>query len=306
MKRFILLAILVIAAASCEKGVYVDYPVVGNISITGSSTNSSTSSWYPGEQIGIFVTSDGFPQNNLLYTPSETCKDESLKVSGKLYHMYGIPVGNKTLNPQGEAVAFKYGDHTIYGYSPYNPNAKDITAVPMPDLTRQDNVSFVGNVTDPTMSFIWVKKTIHEYTAAPLALGTFKSVDQSLNTGAIAFTDNSLVGKKVTKVVISADKNIAYKNPTFNLIEGKINGEPSSIEVITDLKIVTSTFSAIETSDPVRFVVACSAEELKNTTFTFDVYIDNVIYTGSAKPIVTSISGLTIISFADQLNMVRK
>lgn len=306
MKRFILLAILVIAAASCEKGVHVDYPVVGNISITGISRNSSTSSWYPGEQIGLFVSSEGFPQNNLLYTPSETCKDESIKVKGKLYHMYGIPVGNTSLNPQGEAVAFKHGEHTIYGYSPYNPDAKDITAVPMPDLTKQDNVSFIGNVTDPSISFVWAKKTIKEYTTANLALGTFKNEDQSLNTGAISFTDHDLVGKKVTKVIISADKDIAYQNPTFNLMEGKINGEPSSIEVITDLEIVTATFGAIETSDPVRFVVACSIDDLKNTTFTFDAYIENDIYTCSARPKVTEISGFTIVSFEDLLNMVKK
>ena len=222
MKRFILLAILVIAAASCEKGVYVDYPVVGNISITGISRNSSTSSWYPGEQIGVFVRSEGFPQDNLLYTPSETRKDESLKVKGKLYHMYGIPVGNTVLNPHGEAVAFKHGEHTIYGYSPYNPDAKDITAVPMPDLTKQDNVSFIGNVTDPSISFVWAKKTIKEYTTANLALGTFKNEDQSLNTGAIYFTDHDLVDKKVTKSIIAADKAIAYKNPTSLILRSSL------------------------------------------------------------------------------------
>ena len=89
-------------------------------------------------------------------------------------------------------------------------------------------------------------------------------------------------------------------------MEGKINGEPSSIEVITDLEIVTATFGAIETSDPVRFVVACSIDDLKNTTFTFDAYIENDIYTCSAKPKVTEISGFTIVSFEDLLNMVKK
>ena len=146
----------------------------------------------------------------------------------------------------------------------------------------------------------------YEYTTANLALGTFKNEDQSLNTGAISFTDHDLVGKKVTKVIISADKDIAYQNPTFNLMEGKINGEPSSIEVITDLEIVTATFGAIETSDPVRFVVACSIDDLKNTTFTFDAYIENDIYTCSARPKVTEISGFTIVSFEDLLNMVKK
>lgn len=304
MKRIFFFAALVFAAASCEKTPQ-DFPIVGNFTLTGESTNASTSSWYPGEQIGVFVTSDGVAQTNLLYVPSETCADESMDLDGSKYWMFGDAIGNVTLTAKGEAAGFKQGVHTIYAYSPYNAAATDLTAVPMPDLANQDNTVFNGLSANPALSFVYAKKEVKEYSTAPVDFGKFTCLTYALNTGSIEFADEAAVGKTLVKLVIKADKTIAYKNATFNLEEGKINGEASDdITIKTNLPVDKSfspiTFTdAIGTLDGARFVMVAPAtvDELKAMKFTFEGHLnDGSVYTQSGlTPKVYDLGGGAVV-----------
>ena len=113
MKRlnFICTAFAVAAVVACDPAETkpLDFPVVGEIALSGESTNAASKSWYPGEQIGVFVTSDGIAQVNLLYTPSEVCEDKSTEANGAKFWMFGDPVGNVALNASSEKAGFKQG-----------------------------------------------------------------------------------------------------------------------------------------------------------------------------------------------------
>lgn len=321
MKRLNLIVVAALAiagAASCEKQP-TDFPIVGNLTLTGESANCNTKSWYPGEQLGVFVTSDGLTQTNLIYAPSETCTDESVDLDGSKYWMYGDPVGNVALNAKTEAAGFKQGVHTIYAYSPYNASATDITAIPMPDLTQQDETIYVGQNSNPALSFIYTSKEVKEYTAAPIDLGKFNSINMGLNTGTIEFKGEGIVGKKIVKIIVNAEKTIAYKNATYNMVEKKINGEPSPIEVKTNLEIVESmafdmesmTMKAVIGSDgPAKFVVVApnSVDDFKTLKFSFTAFLDDNSE-WIASDVVASVMSLGdehLVSFGGKIALSKK
>lgn len=302
MKRlslFLCAALAIAGVVSCEEDGPVDFPIVGDFTLTGESTNAATSSWYPGEQIGVFVTSDGVTQTNLLYAPSETCEDKSVLLDENdptsKYWMFGDPVGNVALTPKDKAAGFKQGVHNIYVYSPYNAAATDVTAIPMPDLTSQDDTAFQGQVSNPAMSFIYASAEVKEHTTAPIDLGKFTSLYYGLNTGTIDLkgTPEGVTDLKIVKLIISADKTIAYKNPTFNFVENKINGEPASIEVKTELAIAEdmafdfesmSMKPVIGSDGPAKFMIIAPAttEDFKTMKFSFTAVLsDGSEYSGS-------------------------
>lgn len=323
MKRLNLIicaALAIAAAASCEKSPQ-DFPIVGNFTLTGESTNASTSSWYPDEKIGVFVTSDGIAQSNLLYTPSESCEDKSVDLDGSKYWMFGDPVGNVTLNAKGEAAGFKQGVHNIYAYSPYNEAAADVTAVPMPDLANQDDSAFQGVTINPALNFIYASKEVKEYSAAPVDLGKFTCVTFALNTGTIDLkgTPEGVTDRKIVKLIINADKTIAYKNATFNLVEGKINGEPSAIELKTNLAVTEgmsfdmesmSMVSVIGSDGPAKFAIVAPAsiEDFKTMKFTFTAVLDdNSEYVGTdITPSVKTFDGETMVLLGGQVILTKK
>ena len=327
MKRlnyFVCAALAVAAAVGCnEKEGPQDFPVVGEITLCGESTNAATNSWYPGEKVGVFVTSDGVPQVNLLYTPSEVCEDKSTEANGAKYWMFGDPVGNVALNASSEKAGFKQGVHNVYAYSPYNPAATDLTAVPMPDLTKQDETIFMGQTINPALSFIYSSVEVKEYTTAPVDLGTFKSLNFDLNTGSIEFKGcpESVTELSLVKLIISSDKPLAYKNGTFNLVEEKINGESSEIEVITNQQIKflpgqgfdMTTFESYDlyaTNDPVKFAVVApaSTDDFKTMKFNFTgVLSDGSEYVGTdISPNVMNFGGTVLVTFGSNVVLTKK
>ena len=289
MKRlnlFLCAALAIAGVVSCEEDGPVDFPIVGDFALTGESTNFATSSWYPAEQLGVFVTSDGIEQANLLYAPSETCEDLSMDVEGSKFYMYGDAVGNVTLTAKGVAAGFKKGTHNIYAYSPYNAAATDITAVPMPDLTNQDYVNYQGQTANPVYAFLYSAKEVKEYSSAPVDLGAFTCLTLGLNTGTVEFVGEGAAGKKMVKLLVEADKPVAYKNATFNLVENKVNGEPAAAVVNTDLEVAEgmsfdfesmSTKTVVSTEGPAMFVIMkpASLDELETMKFSFTAVLDD-------------------------------
>ena len=328
MKRLNLFvcAALSVAAVACDQNEpVVDFPIVGDFSLTGESTNAATNSWYPGEQLGVFVTSDGVTQANLLYTPSETCSDNSVLLDetdpSSKYWMFGDPIGNVALNASAEKAGFKQGVHNIYVYSPYNAAATDVTAVPMPDLTNQDDTAFSGVTADPAYSFVWASAEVEELTVAPVDLGTFNSVYFSLNTGTIELngTPENVTDLTIVKLIITADKTIAYKNPSFNLVEGKVNGEPASVEVKTALAITEGsafdmesfTMKTVLGSDgPAKFyiIAPASTDDLKTMKFGFTAVLsDGSEYVGTdITPNVMSYDGEVMVTLGGKVILTKK
>ena len=109
-------AVLVIAAAvACQPkdNGPVDYPVQGELKLYGENVAE--------QQVGVFVTSEGLPPNNLLYTAAKG-------------------TGAVALTAKADKAGFKQGKHTIYAYAPYAEGA-EVTAVPV-DYTKQSTVEF--------------------------------------------------------------------------------------------------------------------------------------------------------------------
>lgn len=74
--KFLLTAFVAVIAAGCKEDEGpVDYPVIGNLNISGRYVTylHGRQGWVEEDQIGVFVTSDGIEQANLLYEPSEIC-----------------------------------------------------------------------------------------------------------------------------------------------------------------------------------------------------------------------------------------
>ena len=74
--KFLLTAFVAVIAAGCKEDEGpVDYPVIGNLNISGRYVTylHGKQGWVEEDQIGVFVTSDGIEQANLLYEPSEIC-----------------------------------------------------------------------------------------------------------------------------------------------------------------------------------------------------------------------------------------
>jgi hypothetical protein len=226
-KNFFFSAVLAIAAAvACTEKGPVDYPVQGTFTLYGENVAE--------QQVGVFVTSDGLPQNNLLYTAA---KGE----------------GSVALTAKADKAGFKQGNHVIYAYAPYAEGA-EISAVPV-DYTKQATVAFDPLADDPTLAGLmlsynsqaqpvyYASTEVKELTSAAITLPfqalnalTEVSVGEPGLEGANA---EAQVGKKVSKIVITCDKAIAYTGQTLDLTTGKLVGGKAvnSIEIAADMTI---------------------------------------------------------------------
>ena len=77
--KFSFVAAAIALATACDPAEQgpVDYPIEGNFTISASYSamvHGGGYGWRIGEKIGVFVTSEGVAQANLLYTPSDTSK----------------------------------------------------------------------------------------------------------------------------------------------------------------------------------------------------------------------------------------
>jgi hypothetical protein len=226
-KNFFISAVLAIAAAvACTEKGPVDYPIQGSFSLYGENVTG---------KVGVFVTSDGIMQTNLLYNAAEG-------------------TGAVALNAAGTKAGFKQGNHVIYAYAPYAETAAELASVPV-DYTKQATVAFDPLADDPTLAGLmlsfnsqaqpvcYASTEVKELTSAAITLPfqalnalTEVSVGEPGLEGANA---NAQVGKKVSKIVITCDKAIAYTGQTLDLTTGKLVGGKAvnSIEIAADMTI---------------------------------------------------------------------
>ena len=220
----------------------VDFPIEGNFTISASYTamvHGGGYGWRNGEQIGVFVTSEGVTQANLLYNPSDTSKVEIITGTdywGDPYEMEDRSIiGDVELTPAAEAAGYKKGEHVIYAYTPYVEGTTDLTAVPVADNAAQvaDENAWM------TYSFGYAKTTeaIKEFSSANISLGDFKPLIYPLSVSSIELTEEqaeTFKNKKVTSVkIISTELDIALAGAKVNLETGEITGTKTKEIVIT-------------------------------------------------------------------------
>ncbi len=283
-------ALVVLCAASCEKDP-VDFPIVGPFTFTGTYNTYShgTQGWTEDDQIGIFVTSDGVAQSNLLYTPAEWCKlEESEYMPG--YFVYGDPVLTTTFKAASEQAGFKQGEHMVYAYVPYNAVNKDFTAVRI-----QDNGSQEYNSTDYAPSqkynFAYAKlaSPVTEYSAEAISLGDFVTPFTQITIPSPKFKNEDLLkgGESIDKVVITSSVDIAIADGTINLETGEISGTKSkSIEIsFANNKAQVDYNDWLGASLPTFYVIAATDFETANAAeYTISVTIDGKEYKATGKP----------------------
>lgn len=263
-------ALATAAAAACDnEPEIVDFPIVGDLTLYGSSAQGA---WAEGDEIGIFVTSDGVAQSNLAYVPASFDVEESV-----------------ALNAKGEKAGFKQGEHMIYAYYPYSAEVTDYTKIPV-DYTVQETyeydpyagTDYAGMMTQAktkTAPFAVAKTSVSEYSSVAVSLDFASDATLYSIEGGISFqpTDDVVVGKKVKKVVISCDKTMAYKNATYDLTTGEITGEPvNSIEIAMDAVLAKTYFIS---ASAFEFVSVLSEDDAHATTFKVEITLDdNSIY----------------------------
>ncbi len=246
-----------------------DFPIVGDFLLTGQCSDNPVryQTWVEGDKIGVFVISEkSLPQNNLLYTPKEVGS-----YNNETFEM--VDISNVELAAAGQKAGFKQGLHTIYAYYPYVAEAADVKAVPMPDITVQD-LSGEHPVMYAEMKYVfgYAKATCSKYSTAAVDFGMFTSPVTKLNLNNVGFKDESMVGKTVEKLIISGDKYpIGYKNPTFDLTEGKFGGEAAPVEVLSNQKVINEMFGMTmppSLADPFTIVLCLDFEKAMEQTYT--------------------------------------
>ena len=228
-KNYFFSAVLAIAAAvACTEKGPVDFPIQGDFTLYGENVAE--------QEVGVFVTSEGLPQSNLLYTAAE----------GE---------GAVALTAKAEKAGFKQGNHMIYAYAPYAETAAELTAVPAPDYSKQSTVAFDPLADDEILaglmlsynstaqSVLYATTEVTELSSAAITL-PFAAVNPLTEVtvgepGLEGTNANAQEGKKVTKIVVTCDKPIAYTGQTLDLTTGKLVGGTAvnSIEIAADMTV---------------------------------------------------------------------
>lgn len=296
--RFVCAAFAIAAAAGCEKEQKVtDFPIQGELSISGKYVTylHGYQGWIAEDEIGVFVTSDGVEQCNLQYVPSEYCP--TVEGSGSLiYDTENYKNSDILLSPKGNAAGFKQGEHNIYAYVPYDKDNTDHTAIPLPkiDIQKYHPLTSPGRVmqyTNPEYDFAYAKlaEPINEYTSATLSLGEFTSPYLMMTIPCANFSDD-FKDKTVTKVVISADVDIAVSDATINLETGEISGNFSksvTYEIPDGLKIEYVEYMpgfGMNNMSTMYVVIYGNYEDAIKTEYTITYTIDGQEYTTKATP----------------------
>jgi hypothetical protein len=260
-KNFFFSAVLAIAAAvACTEKGPVDYPIQGSFSLYGENVTG---------KVGVFVTSDGIMQTNLLYNAAEG-------------------TGAVALNAAGTKAGFKQGNHVIYAYAPYAETAAELASVPV-DYTKQATVAFDPLADDPTLAGLmlsynsqaqpvyYASTEVKELTSAAITLPfqalnalTEVSVGEPGLEGANA---EAQVGKKVSKIVITCDKAIAYTGQTLDLTTGKLVGGKAvnSIEITADMTV--KKFGSVS-ANGFTFKTCLTEEEVATAKFKIEMVME--------------------------------
>jgi hypothetical protein len=266
-KNYFFSAVLAIAAAvACTEKGPVDFPIQGDFTLYGKNVSE--------QQVGVFVTSDGLPQTNLLYTAAKGTDAVALTA-------------------KAEKAGFKQGNHVIYAYTPYSEAASELTAVPMPDLANQNltlNVvpdwaigtgmeDMFAVKTSDFAPFQIAKAEVKEYSSAVINLPFEAPVaTQVIQFSEISFPEGSgaLVGKKINKIVVSSDSVIGYTEATYNYVEAKVVSTPvKSLTLTVDMEI-TEVASVV--GKAFAFATSLTEAELATVKFTVEVYVDGAKY----------------------------
>ena len=265
-KNYFFSAVLAIAAAvACTEKGPVDFPIQGDLTLYGENV--------AGQEVGVFVTSDGLPQSNLLYTAAE----------GE---------GAVALTAKAEKAGFKQGNHMIYAYAPYAEAAAELTAVPAPDYTKQATVGVDPFVGVEGMEALLGLMLTYESQAKPVAYAA-KEVT-SLTSAAITLPFEALnpltvisagepglegtnadaqVGKKIKKVVVTCNKPIAYSGQVLDLTTGKLTGgtASNSIELAVD---ITVTKMAYVMAKGFTFATCLTEADLADAKFKIEMFVE--------------------------------
>ena len=262
-KNYFFSAVLAIAAAvACTEKGPVDFPIQGDLALYGENV--------AGQEVGVFVTSDGLPQSNLLYTAAE----------GE---------GAVALTAKAEKAGFKQGNHMIYAYAPYAEAAAELTAVPAPDYSKQSTVAFDPLADDEILaglmlsynstaqSVLYATTEVTELSSAAITL-PFAAVNPLTEVtvgepGLEGTNANAQEGKKVTKIVVTCDKPIAYTGQTLDLTTGKLVGGTAvnSIEIAADMTVKKMGYV---TANGFTFKTCLTEEEVATAKFKIEMVME--------------------------------
>ena len=264
-KNYFFSAVLAIAAAvACTEKGPVDFPIQGDLTLYGENV--------AGQEVGVFVTSDGLPQTNLAYTAAE-----------------GEGEGAVALTAKAEKAGFKQGNHMIYAYAPYAETAAELTAVPAPDYSKQSTVAFDPLADDEILaglmlsynstaqSVLYATTEVTELSSAAITL-PFAAVNPLTEVtvgepGLEGTNANAQEGKKVTKIVVTCDKPIAYTGQTLDLTTGKLVGGTAvnSIEIAADMTVKKMGYV---TAYGFTFKTCLTEEELATAKFKIEMVME--------------------------------
>lgn len=255
-------ALLIVAAVACQpkNNGPVDYPVQGELKLYGENVAE--------QQVGVFVTSDGLPQENLLYTGAKG-------------------TGAVALTAKADKAGFKQGKHNIYAYAPYAEGAQ-LTAVPV-DYTKQATVAFDPLADDEMLAGLmlsynsqaqpvyYATTEVAELSSAAITL-PFEAVNAlsevSVGEPGLEGTNaDAQVGKKVSKIVITCDKAIAYTGQTLDLTTGKLVGGTAvnSIEIAADMTVKKMGYV---TANGFTFKTCLTEEEVATAKFKIEMVME--------------------------------
>ena len=251
----------VVACDPAEEGPK-DFPIKGEFSLYAEGVTAADA--------GVFVTSEGVMQANLAYTVAE----------GE---------GAVALTAVGEKAGFKQGQHTIYAYAPYAETAAELASIPMPDYSVQateayDPYADIEGLAGLMITYASVAAPfqvavaeVAEYSSAAITLPFESAVAlttvEVMEYGLEGDCADAVVGKKVSKIVVSADAPIAIKNATYNFDEKKVTSEESnSIEIAASYEIYK--MYAVSGSG-FTFKSTASADVLKAAKVKIEVYLED-------------------------------
>lgn len=273
-------------AASCSEPLPEVEPT-GNINLSGKYVTymHGNQGWIEEDEIGVFVDSGEKLQSNLKFIPSKVCPlVENEYVPGIFtYDNKNYADGQVILLGQ-ESASFYSGKHGVYAYVPYNEGEIEYTAVPLPSQTVQEYADDNTFCPKKKYCFAYANTSISSYS---VKLSELEFVTPFIQmTVPTPIMSDDMIGKKVTKVVISAPVNIAVDEATIDLSTGKVSGTLSkSVELVLPaggLEISGGWFGAnLET---LYFSLFIAYETAMDTEFTFTFTIDGKEYTAKNTP----------------------
>ncbi|MCI1779477.1 MAG: fimbrillin family protein [Bacteroidales bacterium] len=278
----VLLFSILLSVSSCSKD-DKDIAIQADMELSGQLRTYShgTNGWLEGDIAGVFVTSDGNPQNNLKYTPQKHVEYTQNKWGG----YDASDVYDVSLIAADEKAGFKRGEHSVYAYVPYSEDVSDLHSVPVPDIATQlgpETMSF-----QPRSCYDFSEKdtTFSDIPLGNLSLGEFNPMFSQV-TAVLQFPEE-LDGKYFSELTVSCDSPIAYSNGLMDLETKKFSGDP--VYSIKYKLIEPEQLSVLKFGDNVMLpsktcfiMIAVHPEDMGNNIhLTFSTMIDGIKYSST-------------------------